>query len=99
MMKPYKVVSSAIAGLLLGVAVMSLIIVAAVGFAFVTSTELLIPGVFRTWFTTENDMPALNFQPNFVGILVAIAVVAVVHVLSTIGVGNRVAKRKHKIDD
>lgn len=55
---------------------MFLAVVAAVGFAYVTATAVHFPGIIQAWFTTENGMPALNFEPNFAGMLVWVGVVA-----------------------
>lgn len=69
------------AGLALGVAVVFLAVVGAVAFAYATGVDVIIPGVFEGWFTQENGLPALNFRPNGIGIIVAVVVIAVLFAL------------------
>lgn len=70
-----------LAGLALGIAVLFLAVVGAVAFAYTTGTDVLIPGVFEGWFTEENGLPALNFRPNGIGMLVAVLAIAVLFAL------------------
>lgn len=73
---------AAISGILTGASLLFLAIVAATGFAYLTSSSIYLPGIIQAWFTTENDMPALNFNPNFTGMLGWIGVVAVMFCLT-----------------
>ncbi len=90
-----KVVLNCIAGLVLGVAALFLLVVAAVGFSYATETAAIIPGVFRGWFTRENDMPALNFEPNGPGMLIFVLAIAIAYVVGTARIGKRLAKRRN----
>ena len=79
---------------MLGVAALFLLVVAAVGFAYATETSAIIPGVFRGWFTRENDMPALNFEPNGPGMLTFVLAIAIVYVDGAARIAKRLAKRR-----
>lgn len=79
-----QTITSVISGALLGIALLFLAIAASVSIGFATNGKAFIPGVFEAWFTTENDMPALNFIPNGIGmsafiVLTAIAYTAAMH--------------------
>ena len=75
-----RLVLSVFTGMTLGVAVVFLTLVSAVAYAFATGSTAFIPGVLTAWFTTENDLPALNFQPNGVGLLVAVGLISAIFV-------------------
>jgi uncharacterized BrkB/YihY/UPF0761 family membrane protein len=68
-------------GIVLGIATSVLMLITMVAAAFVTAQTVAIPGFFRAWVTSENDMPALNFEPQFGGILVVVILVAALYVL------------------
>lgn len=76
-----KMITALLGGLVTGICLLFIVLVAAVGFAYVTTQSVHLPGIINAWFTTENGMPALNFEPNFVGMLVAVLVVAAVIVV------------------
>jgi len=78
-----KVILSAIGGVAMGIAVLFLALVATVAFAFATGGQVNLPGVLNAWFTTENDAPALNFEPNGIGMAAVVIVVAAICVVAT----------------
>jgi hypothetical protein len=80
-----------LAGLGIGIAVVFLAVVGAVAFAYATGTDVLIPGVFEGWFTQENGLPALNFRPNGIGIVVVVVVIA--------GLFAVLGLRRKRVDD
>jgi hypothetical protein len=94
MNKAAKIIVSSITGLVLGVATLFLALVAVSAFAFATDGEALIPGVFKAWFTTDNDLPALNFEPSGIGMMVFIVIVAAVYVFGFMQVSNRLSNRR-----
>jgi hypothetical protein len=78
-----KMITALVGGFVTGVCLLFIALVAAVGFAYVTTQSVHLPGIIHAWFTTENGMPALNFEPNFIGMLVAVLLVATITVLVT----------------
>lgn len=64
-----KLMTAMIEGILAGISLLFIGSVAAVGFAYTMEKSVHLPGLFKAWFTTENGMPALNFDPNFLGML------------------------------
>ncbi|NQX27774.1 hypothetical protein HQQ81_10520 [Microbacteriaceae bacterium VKM Ac-2854] len=89
-----KLIINGISGLVLGAAVLFLGLVASSAFAFATSSQALIPGVFKAWFVTENDLPAMNFEPNFFGMLMVILLVAAAYMYIAHQIGRRIAARR-----
>ena len=79
-----KAMLGAITGVFTGAAILFIALIACVGYAWMSKTEVAIPGVFRAWFTSENSVPALNFEPNGVGMLVVVLVITVLCVLSAL---------------
>ncbi|GAA2564119.1 hypothetical protein GCM10009861_25150 [Neomicrococcus aestuarii] len=61
---------AAVSGVFTGASLVFLVIVGALGFTYATPKAVHLPGLIQAWFTTENAMPAVNFQPNFAGMLV-----------------------------
>jgi hypothetical protein len=90
-----KIFVNSIAGFALGAAVLFLGLVAAVGFAFATEGRVFLPGVLTAWFTTENDLPALNFEPNLFGMLAVILVITALYVFAAFQIGKRVKARRN----
>ncbi|MDQ0646960.1 putative membrane protein [Microbacterium natoriense] len=91
MSTPIKFVLHVFIGVILGVAVLFLGLCAAVTFAFATAGPVLLPGVFKAWSTTENEMPAMNFEPNYVGVLLVIVVVATLYGYVAFQSGRRIS--------
>lgn len=83
-----RILLSAIVGIVVGCAVLVLVLMASVAFAWATGTRAYLPGVFDAWITQENGMPAVNFIPGPWGML------AVVLVISACFVGTAVRKRR-----
>ena len=79
-----KAVLGAITGIFAGAAILFIGLIACAGYAWMSKNEVALPGVFRAWFTSENDLPALNFEPNGVGMLVVVLVITVLCVLSAL---------------
>ena len=65
-----------------GAAVMVVVLLAAVAVTLTTGTAVHLPGVLRTWPSTENGAPAVLFEPDGVGTVVAALLVAVVLVVA-----------------
>jgi hypothetical protein len=84
MNKTVRIFLGAIGGVAVGVSLLFLGIVAAVAYAWMTTTEVHVPGIIKAWFTEENGAPALNFEPNGTGMLVVIAICAVIPVLAAL---------------
>jgi len=84
-----KIVVNLVVGVLLGVALLFLTIVCSVAIAFVTNGQALIPGVFEAWVTTENEMPALSFAPNGVGMIIFIVAIAVIYTVTMYSKSSR----------
>jgi hypothetical protein len=61
-----------------GAAVMVVVLLAAVAVTLTTGTAVHLPGVLRTWLSTENGAPAVLFEPDGTGAAVAVLVVAAV---------------------
>lgn len=91
-------VSRVFTGLVLGIAVLFLGIMLAVGFAFTTNGNVFLPGLLKAWFTTENSLPAINLEPNFLGMLVIIIAVAAVYTFFAFQSNKRLATHHRKIN-
>lgn len=76
-----NLIARVILGLLLGAAVVFIVLACGVGYAFFSGQQLVLPGLLEAWFTTENGLPALNFRPQFTGMAIAVAAVALLFVL------------------
>lgn len=79
-----KLVVSAFSGLVGGAAIVLIVLMACLGTAFWASTDVVIPGVFAAWVTSENDLPALTFRLNGIGILVIVLSIAGLSMLGTL---------------
>ncbi|PDQ36209.1 MAG: hypothetical protein B5766_01985 [Candidatus Lumbricidophila eiseniae] len=73
-----------IAGVLVDASILVIALVACIGYAWVSKDEVTIPGVFRAFFTTENDLPALNFEFNEIGMLVVFLAIAVLSIFGSL---------------
>ena len=73
-----KLVFSVFTGLAMGVIVMFLTLGAVVAYAFAAATTAYVPGLITVWITTENALPAVNFEPNGAGALVVIGAVTAI---------------------
>lgn len=78
-----KMMMAAVSGVFTGASLVFLVIVGALSFTYPTTKAVHLPGLIQAWFTTENAMPAVNFQPNFAGMLVLVGVVAAMFCFST----------------
>ncbi len=83
-----KLFDDLLVSVMLGAAVLFISCLATVGFAFVTNREAVIPGVFRAWFTPDNEPFSLFFLPNLTGMTVVIAAVAVVYLVARASAGK-----------
>ncbi|MDQ4502775.1 hypothetical protein [Sinomonas sp. ASV322] len=79
-----RVVFSALGGLVVGVSVLVLGLVASMAFAWSTGTRANLPGIFEAWLTEENGMPAVNFVPHPWGMLAVILVVTALVVVGSL---------------
>jgi len=79
-----------LSGVVFGAAALFLGLVAAAGIAFVTHGQTLIPGVFKAWFTSENELPALNFEPNVIGMMTVVAVLAGFYTVKALRTGKHI---------
>lgn len=73
------IVTKIMSGLFLGVATLIIMIAAVLGYAYSAKQAVSIPGIFNGWFSVENEMPALNFDPNGVGMVMFVIVIAMVY--------------------
>jgi hypothetical protein len=71
-----RLVIAALSGMVLGGAVLIIVLVGSVAFAWATGTEASLPGIFEAWVTEENGMPAVNFVPNPWGMLAVVLGIA-----------------------
>ena len=70
---------SLLGSLAFGTGAFLLILAGMVALAYAHQSAVLIPGVFTGWFTRENGSLAFEFQPNGMGIVLVIVVIAVLH--------------------
>ncbi len=84
---------AALVGTIGGASILVICIAASVGLAWMSKDTVTIPGVFTSWFTVENDLPALNFEPNGIGMVGVILAIATLSVLSSL---LRSRKTSHK---
>lgn len=84
MNKSIRIIVGAFGGIAVGMSLLFLGIVAAVAYAWVTTTPVYVPGIIKAWFTVENGAPALNFEPNGTGMLVFIAVCGIVAIVASL---------------
>jgi hypothetical protein len=71
-----RIVLSAIGGAVIGGAILVIVLIGSVAFAWATGTRAYLPGVFDAWITEENGMPAVNFVPNPWGMLAVVVVIS-----------------------
>jgi len=71
-----RLVLSALTGLAGGAAIVFLVVMACVVLAFAAETDVAFPGLFRAWFSTENDLPAISFTPNGTGMIIAVLLIS-----------------------
>ncbi|MFK4789236.1 hypothetical protein [Microbacterium sp. ZW T5_56] len=85
-----RIISHAIAGVVIGFSSVFIAVAACLVAAFVGSTRVVLPGIIDAWITTENGAAAINIDPNFVGMIVAALVIAALYTaLSTAAVLRR----------
>lgn len=65
-------------GAVVGAVLVVLGLVVVLGSAFLTSSDVHLPGVISAWSSTENGLPALVFEPHPLGLLVVVIAIAVV---------------------
>lgn len=78
-----KMIFAAVIGCLAGLALLFIVLVTSIGYAYTTSNSVNLPGIVEAWFTIENGFPALNFNPDFTGMAVFIGFVAVAFCFAT----------------
>lgn len=76
-----KVMGAAVGGVAGGFALAFLLCAATAVIAVSTGGSASLPGVFWAKAATENDALALEVEPNFIGILVVVALCAIVSAL------------------
>jgi len=64
----------AIAGLTTGTLCLILACGVCLAITFETHDPVELPGVFRAWFATVDDLPQIRFVPDWTGMAVAIAI-------------------------
>jgi ABC-type antimicrobial peptide transport system permease subunit len=77
-------IGAALAGIAVGLALSFILCVATSVIAVWTGSRATLPGLFTAAAGTENEAMALEFQPNFVGIAVLIAVSVLVRVVMAV---------------
>lgn len=82
-----------IVGLALGTFVTILTVVVASILAFTQWTRIEIPGIFTVWGDASEGSPGLAFQPNFVGLVLAVVAITVGGVALAIYARSRSAVR------
>ncbi|WP_295127312.1 hypothetical protein [uncultured Leifsonia sp.] len=71
-----RVLLHAITGLIVGLCVVFIGVAVTLMLSFFNATAVGIPGLIDVWTTEENGATALNFNPSFVGMGVAVLVTA-----------------------
>ena len=66
-------------GLIIGVCVVFLGVAVTLMLSFFNASSFGIPLVIEVWTTEENGGTAVNFQPNLVGMVIAVLLIAVVY--------------------
>lgn len=74
-----RIISHAIAGVVIGFSSVFIAVAACLVAAFVGNTRVVLPGIIDAWITTENGAAAINIDPNFVGMIIAALVIAAVY--------------------
>jgi hypothetical protein len=88
-----KIVGAVLSGMAGGLALSFILFVATSVIAISTGSPANLPGLFTATAGTENGALALEFQPNFVGILVVLALSVLVSVLIVVRSGNASPRR------
>lgn len=83
-----KIVGAVLGGMAGGLALSFILFVATSVIAISTGSPATLPGLFTATAGTENGALALEFQPNFAGILVVMALSVLVSVLMAVRRGN-----------
>jgi hypothetical protein len=81
MNKTSKIIGAVLGGVAGGLALSFILCVATSVIAISTGSPATLPGVFTATAGSENGALALEFQPNFAGIVVVIALTVVVSVV------------------
>jgi hypothetical protein len=88
MNKTTKIVGAALGGVAGGVALAFILCVATSVIAISTGSPATLPGLFTAAAGTENGALALEFQPNFAGIVVVIALSVLASVVVAVRSSN-----------
>ncbi|MFH5878133.1 hypothetical protein [Arthrobacter sp. NA-172] len=88
MNKTSKVIGAAVGGVAVGVALSFILCVATSVIAISTGSPATIPGVFTATAGTENGALALEFRPNFAGIVVVIVLSVLISVVVAVRNSN-----------
>jgi len=88
MNKTSKIIGAALGGVAGGLALSFILCVATSVIAISTGSPATLPGVFTATAGSENGALALEFQPNFAGIVVVIALTVVVSVVAAVRSSN-----------
>ncbi len=83
-----KIVGAVLGGMAGGLALSFILFVATSVIAISTGSPATLPGLFTATAGTENGALALEFQPNFAGILVVTALSVLVSVLMAVRSSN-----------
>lgn len=78
-----KMIFAMVSGVFAGVALLFIMVVSSIGYTYVTTDSVNLPGIVHAWFAIENGLPALNFNPNFTGMAVFIGFVIVAFCFAT----------------
>lgn len=74
-----RAVTRVFVGAIFGFAIFFLTAVGLIGYAYTSEQAAILPGIFRAWTTSENGAPAVSFEPNFIGIFIAVAAIALIN--------------------
>lgn len=74
----WRIIRHRVQGAVVGAVLVVLGIILVLGSAFLTSSDIHLPGVITVWSSTENGLPALVFEPHPLGLLVVVIAIAVV---------------------
>lgn len=88
MNKTSKIAGAAMGGIALGLALSFILCVATSVIAISTDSRATLPGLFTATAGTENGALALEFQPNFAGIIVVTALSVLVRVVMAVRHSN-----------
>jgi hypothetical protein len=82
MKKVERTIDQVFVSVVFSLATVFLAIAGLVGYAFIGEQAAVLPGIFRVWVTSENDAPAVNFEPNLIGIFIAVTAIALTYASS-----------------